>query len=93
MGELAKVAQKVKEVYQKTRTLSASCFAICSPLRLKLAIVFCQFTSIYLENHQEAIDVANSTLAEALENIDDLDDKDFPEARDLSIRLSYMTKY
>ena len=55
----------------------------CNPIRLGLALNYSVFNYEVLNDHKKALEIGESALTEALENIDDVDEETFRDAKSI----------
>mmetsp|Transcript_113205 Transcript_113205/g.156357 ORF Transcript_113205/g.156357 Transcript_113205/m.156357 type:complete len:242 (-) Transcript_113205:78-803(-) len=55
----------------------------CNPIRLGLALNFSVFHYEVMKNHKKACEIADSSLQEALDKIDELEEDDFRDAKSI----------
>ena len=67
----------------KEATLVCKELLPCNPLRLGIALNYAVFYSEVMDNDREACNIAEAALQAAMEKIDELDEEEFNDAKDM----------
>jgi 14-3-3 protein epsilon len=81
-ADLDTVKNGALENYQLAQSTSESLNA-CNPIRLGLALNFSVFHYEVMNNHQQACELGEKALSDALEKIDDVDEETFRDAKSI----------
>mmetsp|Transcript_113202 Transcript_113202/g.156349 ORF Transcript_113202/g.156349 Transcript_113202/m.156349 type:complete len:120 (-) Transcript_113202:78-437(-) len=77
---LEMVKQEALKAYDNANEIT---LAPCNPIRLGLALNFSVFHYEVMKNHKKACEIADSSLQEALDKIDELEEDDFRDAKSI----------
>jgi 14-3-3 protein epsilon len=77
---LDKVKQQALKAYTEANEIT---LPACNPIKLGLALNFSVFHYEAMKNHKAACDLADQSLQEALEKIDELEEDDFRDAKSI----------
>ena len=80
--DLEKIKNGALENYTLAQSTSESLNA-CNPIRLGLALNFSVFHYEVMNNHQQACELGERALSDALEKIDDVDEETFRDAKSI----------
>ena len=80
--DLSTVRNGALENYQLASTM-AETLNSCNSIRLGLALNFSVFQYEVMGNHKQACEIGEQALSNALENIDDVDEETFMEAKQI----------
>jgi len=77
---LEKVKQSALEAYNEANSIA---LPPCNPIKLGLALNFSVFHYEAMKNHKAACDLADQSLQDALDKIDELEEDDFRDAKSI----------
>ena len=77
---LEKVKENALKAYDEANGIT---LAPCNPIRLGLALNFSVFHYEVMKNHKKACEIADQSLQEALDKIDELEEDDFRDAKSI----------
>ena len=77
---LEKVKQSALQAYNEANSIS---LPPCNPIKLGLALNFSVFHYEAMKNHKAACDLADQSLQDALDKIDELEEDDFRDAKSI----------
>jgi hypothetical protein len=79
-SNLEAVKQSALEAYNEANAIS---LPPCNPIKLGLALNFSVFHYEAMKNHKAACDLADQSLQDALDKIDELEEDDFRDAKSI----------
>ena len=79
-AKLDEVRNAALKAYEEANEIS---LPPCNPIKLGLALNFSVFHYEVMKNHKEACDIADKSLQEALDKIDELEEDDFRDAKSI----------
>ena len=79
-AKLEEVKQKALKAYEDANGIT---LPPCNPIKLGLALNFSVFHYEVMKNHKQACDIADKSLQEALDKIDELEEDDFRDAKSI----------
>ena len=79
-SKLEEVKQKALKAYDDANGIT---LPPCNPIKLGLALNFSVFHYEVMKNHKQACDIADKSLQEALDKIDELEEDDFRDAKSI----------
>ena len=79
-AKLEEVKQKALKAYDDANGIT---LPPCNPIKLGLALNFSVFHYEVMKNHKQACDIADKSLQEALDKIDELEEDDFRDAKSI----------
>mmetsp|Transcript_113204 Transcript_113204/g.156354 ORF Transcript_113204/g.156354 Transcript_113204/m.156354 type:complete len:120 (-) Transcript_113204:78-437(-) len=77
---LEMVKQEALKAYDNANEIA---LAPCNPIKLGLALNFSVFHYEVMKNHKKAVEIADNSLQEALDKIDELEEDDFRDAKSI----------
>merc|ERR1711981_268709 len=79
-AKLEEVKNKALKAYEEANGID---LPPCNPIKLGLALNFSVFHYEVMKNHKQACDIADKSLQEALDKIDELEEDDFRDAKSI----------
>merc|ERR1711981_246443 len=79
-AKLEEVKSKALKAYEEANGID---LPPCNPIKLGLALNFSVFHYEVMKNHKQACDIADKSLQEALDKIDELEEDDFRDAKSI----------
>mmetsp|Transcript_26709 Transcript_26709/g.19115 ORF Transcript_26709/g.19115 Transcript_26709/m.19115 type:complete len:119 (+) Transcript_26709:175-531(+) len=77
---LEKVKENALKAYESANEITLQ---PCNPIKLGLALNFSVFQYEVMKNHKKACEIADQSLQEALDKIDELEEDDFRDAKSI----------